>query len=67
MEVGEAMVRAIVQQSLKGDTRAFIAVVDRVDGKAPQPHIGDDGEDPIRFDLGIDRMLEKGYGEDKKE
>ncbi len=65
MEVGEAMVRSMVKESLKGNTTAFNTIFDRVDGKAPQPHIGDDGEDPIRFNIGIDKMLEKGYADEE--
>ena len=36
IEVGEAIVRAQVKNALTGDTRAFNAVFDRIDGKAPQ-------------------------------
>jgi len=36
--------------------------LNRAVGKAPQPLIGDEEEDPIRVDLGIDRILKKAYG-----
>ena len=65
MEIGEAMARAQVKVALAGDTRAFNAVFDRVDGKAPQPLIGDAEEDAIRVDVttGMKSILGKAYGE----
>ncbi len=36
--------------------------LNRALGKAPQPLIGDEEEDPIRIDLGVERILKKAYG-----
>lgn len=48
---------------MDGDIAAIKEFNDRVGGKARQPVTGDDEEPPIAIDIGIDRMLDKVYGE----
>lgn len=51
----------------KNDSNAGDRWLNRALGKAPQPLIGDEEEDPIRVDLGIDRILGKVYNGDNDE
>lgn len=62
MELGEAMVRAQVQIALKGDTRGFNAIFDRVDGKPMQPIGGEEDAPPLKIDL--THILRKAYGQE---
>ncbi len=49
----------------EGDVSAIREFNDRVGGKAPQTLRGGDEDDtPIQIELGVDRMLDKVYGED---
>lgn len=41
--------------------------LDRALGKAPQPHIGDEEEDPIQHQLGADRIIEGAYGSETED
>ena len=45
------------------DAGAVDKWLNRAVGKAPQPLIGDEDEDPIQVDLGVDRLLGKAYGD----
>ena len=49
MTIGQQIVTAQVGQALKGNTKAFNALVDRLEGKVTQPleHLGKDGESLI--------------------
>lgn len=38
--------------------------LNRALGKAPQPLIGDEDEDPVRVNLGVEQILDKAYGDD---
>lgn len=51
-------------EARKGNITAIKEFNDRVLGKSPQPIVGDEEEDPIRFNLGIGRILEKAYDPD---
>jgi hypothetical protein len=42
-----ALAEATVQAALAGDISAVKEIADRLDGKPPQPHTGDDEGDPI--------------------
>lgn len=57
----------LFENVLKNDTTAIKEFSDRVGGKARQPLVGDEEADPIRVDLGVDRLLGKAYGEDEDE
>jgi ribosomal protein L17 len=43
------VVDALVTNAMAGDTQAIKEIFDRVDGKAPQPIVGDDDEPGIKF------------------
>lgn len=66
MELGEALARAQVKIALSGDSRAFDTIFNRVDGKAPQPIIGDAEEDAVRIEMteGMKRIVQKAYGDE---
>lgn len=55
--------KALFENVKKGDTSAIREFNDRVIGKAKQPIVGDDDDAPLRVDLGVDRLLDKAYGE----
>lgn len=66
MQAGEAMVRAVIKRVIaSGDVQAFNSITDRIDGRPPQPLIGDAEEDAIRVDLttGMRSILGKAYGD----
>ncbi len=50
-----------------GDTAAIDRWLNRALGKPPQPLVGDEEEDPVRIDLGVDRILGKVYSGDDEE
>lgn len=50
-----------------GNDAALDRWLNRALGKPPQPLIGDEDEAPVAIDLGVDRMLDKAYGEDDDE
>lgn len=63
-----AMMELMYQLAVKnGDSMAGDRWLNRALGKAPQPLIGDEEEDPIRVDLGVDRILGKIYDGDDEE
>jgi hypothetical protein len=43
-----AIVNKTIDDAKAGDAQARALVFERVDGKLPQPLVGDDNEDPIR-------------------
>lgn len=49
------------------DATALDKYLNRALGKAPQPLIGDEDEDPVQVDLGVGRILDKAYGDDEDE
>jgi hypothetical protein len=42
-----AIARKLIESAKAGEPWAMTLIHDRVDGKAPQPLVGDDSEDPI--------------------
>ena len=42
-----AIVRKTIEDAIAGDAQARNTVVERLDGKLPQPIVGDDDSDPI--------------------
>jgi hypothetical protein len=40
----DQLVQSLIDQAIEGDTRAAVALLDRLLGKAPQPITGEDGE-----------------------
>lgn len=48
------------------DAHALDRYLNRALGKPPQPLIGDEEEDPVRIDLGVERILGKAYGDDEE-
>lgn len=52
-----AVADALVDAAMKGDVPAIKEVADRLDGKVPQAHVGDDGADPINFVHEIRRTI----------
>lgn len=63
----ERLYRASTRPDGSFDVSAIDKWLNRALGKAPQPLIGDEEEDPIKVDLGIERILGKAYGRDKDE
>lgn len=58
-----AMMEKLYEIGIKnGNDAAIDRWLNRALGKAPQPLIGDEDEDPIRVDLGAERILKKVYG-----
>lgn len=62
----------VVQEKLynaaaSGDVSAIREFNDRVGGKARQPVVGDQEEDPVQIDLGVDRLLERAYGDEEED
>lgn len=53
-----AIVRKLIEAAKAGESWAQILVHDRCDGKAPQPVVGDDGEDAIRFQEIVIRAID---------
>lgn len=52
---------------VEGDVSAIREFNDRVHGKSPQTLRGDEDEAPVRVEVGLDRVLDKVYGdEDEK-
>lgn len=50
------------------DTQSLERFTNRVLGKPIQPVVGDEDEDAIQVDIhGVDRMLEKAYGDDEED
>lgn len=45
------------------DAHALDRYLNRALGKPPQPLVGDEDEDAIQVDLGVDRILDKAYGD----
>lgn len=61
-----AMMEKMYEIAVKtGDSAAGDRWLNRALGKAPQPLIGDEEEDPIRVDLGVDRILGKVYNDEE--
>lgn len=50
-----------------GNDAALDRWLNRALGKPPQPLVGDEDEVPVAIDLGVDRMLDKAYGDDDAE
>lgn len=50
------VVNALIKRAMDGDVQAINAIMDRVDGKVPQPVVGDDEEAPVRVAL-IERII----------
>lgn len=48
---------------VEGDSAAIDKWLNRALGKAPQPLVGDEEEDPVQVDLGIGRIIDKAYGD----
>ena len=46
------------------DAHAIDLWFNRAIGKASQPIVGDEEDDPLRVDLGIDRLLNQSYGDE---
>lgn len=44
-----AIANRLIDSAKAGEPWAMTLIHDRVDGKAPQPIVGDDSEDPIRI------------------
>lgn len=60
-----AMMEMMYQIAEKnGDSAAGDRWLNRALGKPPQPLIGDEEEDPVRVDLGVDRILGKVYNDE---
>ena len=45
-----AIANKLIEAAKAGEPWAMTLIHDRVDGKAPQPIVGDDDEDPIRVE-----------------
>jgi hypothetical protein len=57
----DRMVSAIIARAQEGDVPAFREIMDRVEGKAPQPVVGGDEDDaPIRLETIIRKIVEPG-------
>jgi hypothetical protein len=55
----DRMVSAIIARAQEGDVPAFREIMDRVEGKAPQPVTGGDEDDaPIRLETVIRKIVE---------
>lgn len=48
----------------KGNGQDLERFINRVVGKPAQPIVGDEDEAPLAVDLGVDRLLDKAYGDD---
>lgn len=48
-ERADALAERLIGYAESGESWAFKELIDRLDGKAPQPIVGDDDEAPIRF------------------
>lgn len=59
-----AMMDKLYEIGIAGNDTAIDRWLNRALGKAPQPLIGDEEEDPIKIDLGVGRILSKAYGTD---
>lgn len=46
--------QALINQATEGNLQAISLFAERLDGKSPQPIVGDDGHDPIRFSAALD-------------
>ena len=55
----DRMVAAIIARAQEGDVPAFREIMDRVEGKAPQPVVGGDEDDaPIKLETIIRKIVE---------
>lgn len=50
-----------------GNDAALDRWLNRALGKPPQPLVGDEEEDPVQINLGVDRILGKVYGDDEED
>lgn len=47
------VVKALIEKAAEGDVAAIREIMDRVDGKVPQPIAGEDGEGPAKLVLEV--------------
>ncbi len=48
-----AIANKLIERAKEGDSWAMALIHDRVDGKAPQPIVGDDDEPAVRLSLSV--------------
>jgi hypothetical protein len=53
----DAIAEQLINQATGGDLQAIKEIADRLDGKVPQAHIGDDEHDPISMVHRLERVI----------
>jgi hypothetical protein len=62
-----AIARKLLDVAAGGDVQAMKEVADRLDGKVPQAHIGDDEQDPISMVHRLERVIVDVADRDRKD